>query len=248
MVCEAATAMSSKKECDNLIDSLTTVPLLHKRVKALLDHSQQPVDDAIFCSLSRVRAEVEFLDETIEQHLSRLGPDTGKPGTVEADVLSVRLSPVSSTVTGREEASDVPLNSTLTAENIASLTRNDRAAGREYRADLIPSFEVRRSAEKRGLPGPSHDIVEMPTRFLALTRPTRNVCFVDLTKEHSSRYGPDLDTASMIDVSSDRNPDSATEPRPNRKPSSKSILRLIDRAVEHAHVGWLSCRDQAQFR
>ncbi|KAK1659873.1 hypothetical protein BDP55DRAFT_328384 [Colletotrichum godetiae] len=177
-----------------------------------------------------------------------LGPDTGKPGTAEADVLSVRLSPTSSTVTGREEASDVPLNSTLTAENIANLTRNDRAAGRQYRADLIPSFEVRGSAEKCGLPGPSHDIVEMPTRFLALTRSTRNVCFVDLTKEHSSRYGPDLDTASMVDVSSDRNPDFATESRPNRKPSSKSIVRLIDRAVEHAHVGWLSCRDQAQFR
>ncbi|KAK2778395.1 hypothetical protein CKAH01_11792 [Colletotrichum kahawae] len=118
--------MSSKKECDDLIDSLTTIPLLLKRVKALLHHSQQPLDDAIFCSLSRVRAEVEFLDETIERHLSCLGPVTGKPGAVEADVLP--------------------------------------------------------------------------------------------------RYGPDLDTASRIDVSSNRNLDFATEPRPNDKPSSKSII------------------------
>ncbi|KAK2777410.1 hypothetical protein CKAH01_12095 [Colletotrichum kahawae] len=109
--------MSSKKECDDLIDSLTTIPLFLKRVKALLDHSQQPLDDAIFCSLSRVRAEVEFLDETIERHLSCLGPVTGKPGAVEADVLP--------------------------------------------------------------------------------------------------RYGPDPGTASMIDVSSNHNLDSATEPRPN---------------------------------
>ncbi|KAK1712227.1 uncharacterized protein BDZ83DRAFT_104996 [Colletotrichum acutatum] len=252
IVCEAATAMPSKKECDDLIDSLTTIPLLFKRVKALLDHSQQPLDDAIFCSLSRVRAEVEFLDETIERHLSclvfPLGPDTGKPGAVEADILSVRLSPISSTVTGRQEASVVPLISTLTAENIASLTRNDCAAGRECRTDPIPSFEVGRGAEKRGLPGPSHDIVEMPRRFLGLIPPSRDVCFVDLTTEHSPRYGPALDTASTIDVSSNRNLDSATEPRPNGKPSSRSIVRLIDRAVEHAHVGWLSCRDQAQFR
>ncbi|OHE90231.1 hypothetical protein CORC01_14473 [Colletotrichum orchidophilum] len=257
MACEAAAAMSSRKECDELIDTLDTLPLLIKRVKALLDHSQHPsihsslvsdsqVDDAIFYSLSRVEAEVKLLDETIKQHLSCLGPDTGKPVAAQAGVLSVRLPPTSSTVTGGEEACNVPLNSTLPAEHNASLTRNDRITVRECRADLVPSFGVRRGFEKRELPGLSHGIVEMPKRLLALTPPSRNVCFVDLTIEHSPKYGPDLNTAS--DVGSDCNPGSDTDPKPNRKPSSKSIAKLIARAVEHAHVGWLSCRDQAQFR
>lgn len=87
MDCEAATAMPSRKECDGLIDRMDVLPILLERVKRLLNRlqhssitnslaSESLVEDAIFHSLSRVGAEVRFLDETIERYLSC----SGEPG------------------------------------------------------------------------------------------------------------------------------------------------------------------------
>ncbi|KAK1519311.1 hypothetical protein CABS01_16595 [Colletotrichum abscissum] len=224
------------------------LPVLLKRVQAILDFlqhssndrsllSDSPLQNTIFCSLSRVESEVKFLDETIRRHLhcfsqpgrlssvspvyepsstqnSSIGPNAGKLVEAQACVLSVRLPSSSSIVTCREEAFSAPLNSTSLAETNTSLTGVDRATVRGCRADPA----------------------------------SRDVCFVDLTTEHSPRYGAEPNAASFIDVGPDHNPDPATEPRTSHGSFSRSIVKLIDKAVEHVHVGWLSCRDQAHFR
>ncbi|KAK2756631.1 hypothetical protein CKAH01_17139 [Colletotrichum kahawae] len=88
MDCEAAIAMPLRKECNGLTNRINVLPILLKRVKRLLNRlqhssitnslaSESLVEDAIFHSLSRVGAEVRFLDETIERYLSRSDPDTG---------------------------------------------------------------------------------------------------------------------------------------------------------------------------
>ncbi|KAK1517408.1 hypothetical protein CABS01_16650 [Colletotrichum abscissum] len=153
--------MPSKKECDELKDGLDMLPVLLKRVQAILDFlhhssngrsllSDSPVQNTIFCSLSRVKSEVKFLDDTIRRHLhcfsqpgrllsvspvyepsstqnSSLGPNAGKLVEAQACVLSVRLPSTSFIVTCREAAFSTPLNSTSLAETNASLTGVDRA-------------------------------------------------------------------------------------------------------------------------
>ncbi|KAK2776649.1 hypothetical protein CKAH01_12299 [Colletotrichum kahawae] len=172
--------MPSRKECDGLIDRMDVLPILLERVKRLLNRlqhssitnslaSESLVEDAIFHSLSRVGAEVRFLDETIERYLSCSDPDTG-------------------------------------------------------------------------------NILDGPKRLLAFAPASRNEFLVDFTTEQTLGFSRELSTAFVIDVGPDAKYGSATERRPDHKPLSESIMRLIDKAVEHVHVGWLSCRDQAQFR
>lgn len=87
MDCEAATAMPLRKECDGLVDRMDVLPILLERVKRLLNRlqhssmtnslaSKYQMEDAIFHSLSRVGAEVRFLDEIIDRYLSC----PGEPG------------------------------------------------------------------------------------------------------------------------------------------------------------------------
>ncbi|KAF4480751.1 hypothetical protein CGGC5_v011006 [Colletotrichum fructicola Nara gc5] len=159
---------------------MDVLPILLERVNRLLNLLQQSsitnslasdslVEDAIFHSLSRVGAEVRFLDETIKRYLNCSDLDTG-------------------------------------------------------------------------------NIVDGSKRLLAFAPAYPNEFLVDFTTEQTVGFSRELSTAFVVDVGPDAKSGSATERRPDHKPHSKSIMTLIDEAVEHVHVGWLSCRDQAQFR